>query len=360
MSLIVQKYGGSSVATPARIRAVAQRVKARWQAGDRLVVVVSAMGDTTDDLLALGKLLNSEARGREVDLLVSTGEIVSCSLLALALQAVDVPARALTGAQAGIVTDGIFSRATIADLKPDRLWATLGAGEIPIVAGFQGISGDGRRTTDAEITTLGRGGSDTTAVALAVGLKADRCEIFTDVDGIFTADPRAVPRARQLSRISPVEMLELAQQGAQVMHPRAVELGGLYAMPILVASSFRDRPGTWILSPDMPVPGMRNAKFGIGNDARADSMPYSNDTIPNSEFHIPYSNGGEQMELRNKVSGIAHDTNVARLTVFGLPKPAFALHRLFGPLAEAGHQRGRHSSLYRAWRRARRLHFYRG
>ena len=140
MSLIVQKYGGSSVATPARIRAVAQRVKSRWQAGDRLVVVVSAMGDTTDDLLALSKMLNSEARGREVDLLVSTGEIVSCSLLALALQAVGVPAHALTGAQAGIFTDGNFSRASIADLKPDRLWATLGAGEIPIVAGFQGIS----------------------------------------------------------------------------------------------------------------------------------------------------------------------------------------------------------------------------
>jgi aspartate kinase len=329
MSLIVQKYGGSSVATPARIRAVAQRVKVRWQAGDRLVVVVSAMGDTTDDLLALGKLLNSEARGREVDLLVSTGEIVSCSLLALALQAVGVPARALTGAQAGIVTDGNFSRATIADLKPDRLWATLGAGEIPIVAGFQGISGDGRRTNDAEITTLGRGGSDTTAVALAVGLKADRCEIYTDVDGIFTADPRAVPRARQLTRISPVEMLELAQQGAQVMHPRAVELGGLYSMPILVASSFRDRPGTWIIPPDMPMPGMRNVEFGMRNDTRADS-------IPHSAFHIPHSNGEEQMELRNKVSGVAHDTNVARLTVFGLPKPAFALHRLFGPLAEAG------------------------
>jgi aspartate kinase len=295
MTLIVQKYGGSSVATPARIRAVAQRVKAQCQAGNQLVVVVSAMGDTTDDLLALGKMLNSEAQGREVDLLVSTGEIVSCSLLALALQAVGVPARALTGAQAGIFTDGNFSRAAIADLKPDRLWTSLSAGEVPIVAGFQGISGDARRPTDAEITTLGRGGSDTTAVALAVGLKADRCEIYTDVDGIFTADPRVVPRARQLDWISSVEMLELAHQGAQVMHPRAVELGGLYGMPILVSSSFRDHPGTWI--------------------------------VPNGE---------EQMELRNKISGVALDTNVARLTVFGLPRPAFALHSLFGPLAEEG------------------------
>jgi aspartate kinase len=313
MTLIVQKYGGSSVATPARIRAVAQRVKAQWQAGDRLVVVVSAMGDTTDDLLALGKMLNSEAQGREVDLLVSTGEIVSCSLLALALQAIGVPARALTGAQAGIFTDGNFSRAAIADLKPDRLWAGLNAGEVPIVAGFQGISADARRPTDAEITTLGRGGSDTTAVALAVGLKADRCEIYTDVDGIFTADPRVVPRAQQLTHISSVEMLELAHQGAQVMHPRAVELGGLHAMPILVASSFRDRPGTWIV----PTDEMRNSD------------------IPHFEFHIPDS-GEEPMELRNKISGVALDTNVARIRVFGLPRPAFALHSLFGPLAEAG------------------------
>jgi len=307
MTLIVQKYGGSSVATPARIRAVAQRVKTGWQAGNRLVVVVSAMGDTTDDLLALGKMLNSEAQGREVDLLVSTGEIVSCSLLALALQAVGVPARALTGAQAGIFTDGNFSRAAIADLKPDRLWVSLSAGEVPIVAGFQGISANARRPTDAEITTLGRGGSDTTAVALAVGLKADRCEIYTDVDGIFTADPRVVPRAQQLTHISSVEMLELAHHGAQVMHPRAVEMGGLHSMPILVASSFRDRPGTWIV----PVDEMGNVD-------------------------IPHSQEEDPMELRNKISGVALDTNVARLTVFGLPRPAFALHSLFGPLAEVG------------------------
>ncbi|MEO8288418.1 MAG: aspartate kinase [Chloroflexota bacterium] len=310
MSLIVQKYGGSSVANPARIKAVAQRIKARWQAGNRLVVVVSAMGDTTDDLLALGRTLNAEASGREVDLLVSTGEVVSCALLALALQAVGVPSCALTGAQAGIFTDGNFSRAAIADLKPARLWAALAAGEVPIVAGFQGVSGTGKRL-DGEVTTLGRGGSDTTAVALAAGLGADRCEIYTDVDGIFTADPRIVPGARQLARISPVEMLELAQQGAGVMHPRAVELGGIYSMPILVASSFRDRPGTWIIAPDLSIPG--------------------------EQVDIEQKTSEEgTMEIRNKVSGIAHDTNVARLTVFGLPRPTFALYSLFGPLADAG------------------------
>ncbi len=300
MCLIVQKYGGSSVATPERIRAVAARVRARRAAGQEVVVVVSAMGDTTDDLLTLAHTLHPAAGGREVDLLLSTGEVVACALLALALQAVGVPARALTGGQAGILTDGTFSRAAIASVDPEHVRAVLAAGAVPIVAGFQGISA---ARSDADVTTLGRGGSDTTAVALAVGLGAAWCEIATDVDGICTADPRLVPTARQLARIGPLEMLELAQQGARVMHPRAVELGEAYGMPILVCSSFHDRPGTWIIAPDLPLPG-----------------------------------GGEEdpMELRNKVSGIAHDTNVAKITVLGLPRPEFALYHLFTPLAEAG------------------------
>ncbi len=298
------------MATTERIRAVAHRIRARHDQGDRLVVVVSAMGNTTDDLLALGLSLNPQAYGREVDLLMSTGEVVSCALLALALQDLGVPARAFTGAQAGILTDGNFSRAAIAGLKPDRLQASLAIGEVPVVAGFQGISGT---DIEIEVTTLGRGGSDTTAVALAAGLHAERCEIYTDVDGIFTADPRVVPGARRLSRITPTEMLELAQQGAQVMHPRAVELGGIYNIPIRVASSFNDGPGTWIIAPGSPLPA-----------------------IYGPAFHTLSHNLEEQLELKNKVSGIAHDTNVARITVFGLPRPQFALFRLFGPLAEAG------------------------
>lgn len=301
MSIIVQKYGGSSVATLERIQAVAERVAARRAAGHELVVVVSAMGDTTDDLLDMARSLHAEARGRELDLLLSTGEVVSCALLALALQARGVPACALTGGQAGILTDGTFSRAAIAGVTPHRIRQALEEGAVPIVAGFQGVN---TPEAAAEVTTLGRGGSDTTAVALAIGLKADWCEIYTDVTGIFTADPRVVPAARQIPRIGPLEMLELAQQGARVMHARAVELGGVYKMPILVASSFADSPGTWIIAPGVPLPDRGKKE--------------------------------EQMELRNKVSGIAHDTNVAKLTVLGLPRPEYSLHQLFTPLAEAG------------------------
>lgn len=307
MGLVVQKYGGSSVAGPERIRAVAERIAARRKAGDDVVVVVSAMGDATDDLLALAGEVHAQPYGREVDLLVSTGEVVSCALMSLALQNIGVAARAFTGGQAGIFTDANFSRAAISDLNPARLLAALDAGEVPVVAGFQGISGDGVQITNSEITTLGRGGSDTTAVALAVGLRADWCEIYTDVAGVFTADPRTVERARQLRRISPAEMLEFAQQGASVMHPRAVELGGIYNMPILVASSFSDAAGTWIIAPELALPS--------GGNLDAEEV---------------------NVELRNKVSGIAHDTNVARITVFGLPQPQLALYRLFGPLADAG------------------------
>lgn len=301
MSIIIQKYGGSSVATLERMQAIAESVRLRLQRGDRLVVVVSAMGDSTDHLLAQARAVHHEPDDREVDLLLSTGEVVSCALMALALQATGVRAQALTGAQAGIITDGTFSRAAIASFLPGRVQAVLAEGAVPVVAGYQGVSAEG---ADAEITTLGRGGSDTTAVALAVGLCADWCEIYTDVDGVFTADPRVVPGSRLLSRIGPLEMLELAQHGARVMHPRAVELGGAYHMPILVRSSFNDGPGTWIIEPDRPVP---------------DELTQE-----------------ETMELRPKVSGVVYDTNIAKLTVLGLPRPEFALFRLFDPLAMAG------------------------
>ena len=303
MSLIVQKYGGSSVANTDRIKTVAERIIARREAGNDLVVVVSAMGDTTDDLLDLAHALNPDARGREVDLLLATGEIVSCSLLALALQARGVQARALTGRQAGIITDGSFSRAIIAGVEPTGIKGMLREGIVPVVAGFQGVSGP---ELNADVTTLGRGGSDTTAVALAICLEADWCEIYTDVDGVFTADPRIVPDASRLARVDPMEMLELAQQGARVMHSRAVELGSVYKMPILVASSYNNHAGTWIIEPDKALPGS---------------------SIKPLE---------KQMELRNKVSGIAHDMNVAKITVLGLPQAEYALAYLFEPLAEAG------------------------
>jgi aspartate kinase len=301
MTLIVQKYGGSSVATVERMQTVARRVRARLSHDTRLVLVVSAMGDTTDRLLAEARATHAEPREREVDLLLSTGEVVSCALMALSLQAVGVPACALTGAQAGIITDGNFNWAAIATLMPARIQAALAEGAVPVVAGYQGMSSE---EANADITTLGRGGSDTTAVALAAGLGADWCEIYTDVDGVFTADPGVVPGARQLSRIEPLEMIELAQHGAHVMHPRAVELGGAYHMPILVRSSFSDNPGTWIIERGR---------------------------------HLPYGeNQEESVEVRRKVLGVVYDTNVSRLTVLGLPQPEFMLFQLFDPLARAG------------------------
>lgn len=310
--LIVQKYGGSSVATPQRMAAVAQKVlnrKLSLPEGYQIAVVVSAMGDTTDRLLAQAAAIHQHPATRELDLLLSTGEVAAAALLALALQAVGVPAVALTGGQAGIHTDGAYGRAAIAELAPERIEAALAAGQVPVIAGFQGVSA---KAAESEITTLGRGGSDTTAVALSISLGAEWCEICTDVAGIFTADPRIVPSARQLVRISPIEMLELAQQGARVMHPRSVELGGAYLMPILVRSSFNEQPGTWIIPASSRLPA---------NDIPDNHALCCKEPI---------------VESRNKISGIAHDTNIAKLMVMGVSDPEFTLARLFSPLAAAG------------------------
>ncbi len=287
MALVVQKYGGTSVADAERIGNVADRIGRRLQAGDRLVVVVSAMGSTTDDLLALAAQMTDRPEERELDLLLSTGEIVSCTLLAMALKHIGRPAVALSGPQAGIGTDKRYGRARILKVDPHRIERELAQGNVVIVAGFQGM------TEELDITTLGRGGSDTTAVALAAALKAERCEIYTDVDGIYTADPRIEPKAFKLESVSYEEMLELASYGATVMHPRAVELGHVYEVPILVASSFKDVPGTLI-------------------------------------------GGASMMEQRNKVSGIAEDRDVARITLRGVPDQPGIAARLFQPLAEAG------------------------
>ena len=286
MALVVQKYGGSSVADAEKIKNVARRIVETKEKGNEVVVVVSAMGDTTDELIQLARKINPKPQERELDVLLSTGEIVSSTLMAMALQNLGHKAVSLSGTQAGIETDTVYSKARIVHIEPKRIVKELEKGNIVIVAGFQGL------TKEKDITTLGRGGSDTTAVALAAALKAQICQIYTDVEGVFTADPRIVPEAHKLKEIGYEEMLELATLGAKVMHSRAVELGQVYNMPILVASSFNDKPGTII-------------------------------------------HGGIPMEVRNKVRGIAHDLNVAKVTVVGVPDRPGIASAVFEPLAKA-------------------------
>jgi aspartate kinase len=245
MALIVQKYGGTSVGSVERIQEVAKRVCKISQDGNSVVVVVSAMGKTTDGLVDLAKQISANPSRREMDMLLSTGEQVSIALLSMALQEMGQPAISLTGAQVGIVTEAEHSRARILEIKTDRIQRHIDQGEVVVVAGFQGVSS----TDETEITTLGRGGSDTSAVALAAALSADRCEIYTDVPGILTTDPRIVPEARLMDEITANEMLELASLGAKVLHPRAVELAKNYGVPLVVLSSWSDAPGTKVISP---------------------------------------------------------------------------------------------------------------
>ena len=279
--------GGSSLADAERITRIAARLAGLRGDGDDVVVVVSAMGNTTDDLIALARQITAEPEARELDVLLSTGEIVSSTLMAMALKAEGVPSISLTGAQAGIRTNSMYSRARIETIEPSRVRRELDTGKVVVVAGFQGL------TAEDDVTTLGRGGSDTTAVALAAALEAERAEILTDVEGVYTADPRIEPKARPLREIGYEEMLELASQGARVIHPRAVEVGQLYDLPILVASSFGTGPGTLI---------------------RKETT----------------------MEAQNKARGIAHDSDVAKITVLGVPDHPGIAARLFEPLAEAG------------------------
>ena len=244
MSLIVQKYGGSSVADPEKIQHVARRVLATAAEGHQVVVVVSAMGKTTDSLAALAQQITPTPAPRELDMLLATGEQVSSALLAMALQAHGRPARSFTGAQVRIYTDAVHGQARIRKIENDRIRQALDAGEVVVVAGFQGV------TPEEEITTLGRGGSDLTAVALAAALKADVCEVYTDVDGVYTADPNIVPDARKLRRISYDEMLEMASLGAKVLQSRSVEFAKKYAVPVYVRSSFKPDPGTLVTRED--------------------------------------------------------------------------------------------------------------
>ncbi len=286
MALVVQKYGGSSIADGERISSVARRIAKARDAGNEVVVVVSAMGDSTDELIKLAHQVSAQPSDRELDLLLSTGEVVSGTLLAMALETLGYKAVSLSGAQAGIETDSRYSRARILRVAPKRIMSELARGNIVIVAGFQGV------TAEMDIATLGRGGSDTTAVALAASLEAKECQIYTDVEGVYTADPRIVPEATKLKKVGYEEMLELASYGAKVIHPRAVELGSLHNVPILVASSFVDCPGTIICKE-------------------------------------------ASMEVRNKVSGIVHDTNVAKVTVIGVPDHPGIATAIFEPLANA-------------------------
>ena len=285
--MIVQKYGGTSVGTAARIRRVSRRIAATVKRGEQVVVVVSAMGHTTDRMIALAQSVNPEPPARELDMLVANGETITAPLVAMCLEGIGVPAISLSGLQAGVRTSAQHSRARIRDINPERILQALREGKVPVVAGFQGV------TESLEVTTLGRGGSDTTAVALAAALKADSCEIYTDVDGIFTADPRVVRTARKLAFIRYDEMLELAAVGARVMHPRAVEIGELYGVPIHVRSSFHDGVGTMIVA------------------------------------QVP-------MEERQRVRGIAQETNVAKITVLGVADRPGVAAAIFEPLGKAG------------------------
>jgi aspartate kinase len=291
MALVVQKYGGSSLADADKINNVAGRIARAKKDGNKVVAVVSAMGDTTDELIELAGQVSDSPDRRELDVLLSTGELRSCALVAMRLNSLGYPAISLSGAQAGIRTDSQYGMAKISSLEPQRIMDELDDGMIVVVAGFQGI------TPGMDTTTLGRGASDLTAIALAAGLGAVRCEVYTDVEGIYTADPRLVPKAAKLDEISFEEMLELASYGAK-MNPRSIELGMVYDTPILVASSFSDVSGTLIH-------GDADMNKNVG-------------------------------EMRNRVSGIATDTNVAKITLQGVKDRPGIAASLFEPLADVG------------------------
>ena len=290
MALIVQKYGGSSVADAEAIKRVAQRIVAQKKAGHDVVVVVSAMGDTTDELLDLAEQVSPMPPARELDMLVTAGERMSMALVAMAIENLGYEARSFTGSQAGVITTSLHGNAKIIDVTPGRIQEAIGEGAICIVAGFQGVSQDTK-----DITSLGRGGSDTTAVALAGALNADACEIYSDVDGVFTADPRVVPSAQRIPQISYEEMLEMAASGTKILHLRCVEYARQYNIPLHVRSSFSQKPGTWIVS------------------------------------EVEESEGMEQPII----SGVSHDRSEAKITVVGVPDKVGEAATIFKALADA-------------------------
>ena len=306
MALIVQKYGGSSVSDVEAIKRVAKRIVETRNAGHKLVVVVSAMGDTTDELLDTAAQITDNAPEREMDILLTAGERISMSLLSMAINELGVPAQAFTGAQAGIHTTSAYGRAQITGMVPERVARSISEGQVAIVAGFQGIS------DDDDVTTLGRGGSDTTAVALAAALHADVCEIYTDVDGLFSADPRIVPKAHRLRSISTEETLELAAHGAKILHLRAVEFARRYKVPLHVRSSFSEKEGTWIS--DRPA------------------SPALKGLVPEAAFLDPK----EGKMAQPIISGTAHDRGQDKITVAGVPNHPGRAAMVFQTIAAAG------------------------
>jgi aspartate kinase len=297
VALIVQKFGGSSVADAESVKRVAKRIVETKRAGNEVVVVVSAMGDTTDELLDLAEQVSPEPPSRELDMLLTAGERISMAVLAMAIADLGEDGRSYTGSQAGLITDSAHGAARIIDVTPGRIQEALAEGAIPIVAGFQGVAQDTK-----DVTTLGRGGSDTTAVALAAALQASVCEIFTDVDGVFSADPRVVPAARQVPFITYEEMLELAAVGAKVLHLRCVEYARRFDLPIHVRSSFSHREGTLVMSPAAIEAAIAEGK--------AMEQPI--------------------------ISGVAADVNDAKITVVGVPDKPGQAAAIFGALADAG------------------------
>jgi aspartate kinase len=301
MGLIVAKFGGSSVADAAGILRVAKRIADTKRAGNEVVVVVSAMGDTTDDLIDLAKQVSPNPPGRELDMLLTAGERISMAVLAMAINDLGFEARSYTGSQAGLITDSTHGKARIVDVTPGRLQEALRENAIPIVAGFQGVSQDTK-----DITTLGRGGSDLTAVALAAALYADVCEIYTDVDGIFSADPRMVPKARQVPRITYDEMMELAAAGAKVLHLRCVEYAKRFDLPIHVRSSFSDKEGTFVIA-------------DLSDQSKIKKL----------------SKVGAIME-QPIIAGVAHDLGDAKITVVGVPDRPGMAAAIFQAVADSG------------------------
>ncbi len=313
MGLVVQKYGGSSVADAERIKAVARRIASAKLAGHDVCVVVSAMGDTTDELRDLAEQVSANPPPRELDMLLTAGERISMALLAMAIAETGHSAKSYTGSQAGVLTTSTHGRARIIDITPGRIRKALDEGSVAIVAGFQGISQDTK-----EITTLGRGASDTTAVALAASLGADVCEIYTDVDGVFTADPRIVPTARRLPSVSYQEMLEMAACGAKVLHLRCVEYARRYGMAIHVRSSYSDQPGTWIA--DTPP------------DPRW--YPVDQQAINRANGSTDHTKDAAGME-QAIISGVAHDRSEAKITLVGVPHRVGEAAAIFTTLSDA-------------------------
>ena len=368
MALVVQKYGGSSVSDVDAMRRVARRIVATRQAGNTVVVVVSAMGDTTDELLDQAAALTTDAPAREMDILLSAGERISVALLAMAVSELGVPARAYTGAQAGVLTDSKYGKASIVGVLPERVARSIQTGSVAIVAGFQGIN------EVEDTTTLGRGGSDTTAVALAAALNADVCEIYTDVDGLFTADPRIVPTAKRIESLSSEETLELAAHGAKILHLRAVEYARRFGVPLHVRSSFSDKTGTWIYdgrregafvpsvvaaqlddvvaadtdsSPSAPSAASPASSQAAGAASASPSDPAGLDEGPSASVvdtahrnaiaaraqARPRPSAKEDHVEAPVISGIAHDRSQDKITLVGVPDVPGAAARIFAIVA---------------------------